>query len=454
MKTLVCLVLILVWPIEYAPPDAEPGVTVVRGDRPLNTEGPRLPVTEPHLAVDPKDASHLVAAAIVIKKSDLSVADCAAFVSFDGGSSWKRHDFSLVECADPWVAVGEDGTVLLTVLGRAAGEDVRGDQLLVFRSEDAGRSWLGPVSLGIAHDHETIAVDRSGGPYRGSFYVVSKNEGPEASGGKTRQAAFVARSPDGGRSFPPPTRLLVSSLSLNTQNPVVLSDGTLVVSLEDYARQTDKGQAWLERERSWILTSTDGGKTFSVPMLASEGCQKSFGTLAVDPSSGPFRDRLYWICTSDRYESVLLHFSSDRGEQWTKPIRVDQGSGTSPYVRTPSVAVNRDGVVGVAWYDARNAGERYKHEFVCLEIYFTASLDGGNTFLPEMKVSSEKSCPMRPQNEEVGWRFPAGGDYMGFAAAPDGQFVLLWADSRSEMYQLHTATLKVSALGSGRRTEP
>ena len=126
MKTLICLVLILVWPIEYAPPDAEPGVTVVRGDRPLNTEGPRLPVTEPHLAVDPKDASHLVAAAIVIKKSDLSVADCAAFVSFDGGSSWKRHDFSLVECADPWVAVGEDGTVLLTVLGRAAGEDRAG----------------------------------------------------------------------------------------------------------------------------------------------------------------------------------------------------------------------------------------------------------------------------------------------------------------------------------------
>src|SRR5437773_8316071 len=126
----------------------------------------------------------------------------------------------------------------------------------------------------------------------------------------TRRSPWIARvgPTGGGRSFPPPTRLLVSSLSLNTQNPVVLSDGTLVVSLEDYARQTDKGQAWVERERSWILTSTDGGKTFSVPMLASEGCQKSFGTLAVDPSSGPFRDRLYWICTSDRYESVLLHF--------------------------------------------------------------------------------------------------------------------------------------------------
>jgi hypothetical protein len=216
------------------------------------------------------------------------------------------------------------------------------------------------------------------------------------------------------------------------------------VPFEDYARSTDKGQLWLERERSWILTSSDGGKTFSVPMLASEACQKSFGTLAADPSPGPFRDRLYWICTSDHYENVLLHYSSDRGEQWTKPIRVNQGSGPSPYVRTPFVTVNRDGIVGIAWYDGRSGGARYRREFVCQEIYFTASLDGGNTFLPEVKVSSGKSCPMSTENGEAGWRWPAGGDYMGLAAAPEGQFVLLWADSRSEVYELHTATLKVT----------
>jgi len=129
---------------------------------------------------------------------------------------------------------------------------------------------------------------------------------------------------------------------------------------------------------------------------------------------------------------------------------VSQGSGPSPYVRTPSLAVNRDGIVGIAWHDGRNGGARYRREFICQEIYFTASLDGGNTFLPEVKVSAEKSCPMLPQNGEVGWRWPAGGDYMGLAATPDGDFVVLWADSRSEMYQLRTATLKVSALGNAR----
>jgi hypothetical protein len=91
-------------------------------------------------------------------------------------------------------------------------------------------------------------------------------------------------------------------------------------------------------------------------MLVSEACFQSFGTLAADASSGPFRDRLYWVCTSQHYEDVYLHHSSDRGERWTKPIRVNQGSGTSPYARTPSVTVNRDGVVSAPHRDPE--GER------------------------------------------------------------------------------------------------
>ena len=439
--------LTLMVPIESAPPEAA-SVTIVRADRPLIAERSQIPVVEPHLAVDPRDSNHLVAAAIVVKATDLSAFDCAVFVSFDGGAAWTRHDFSFSECADPWVAIGEDGTVLLSVL--AGHQDGGPADLLVFRSEDGGRTWLGPVSLGSGHDHETIAVDRSTGPRRGSFYITSQTYAEEGgTGGKSRSVALVVRSSDGGRSFPAPTRIFLSNLSLNTHTAVVLSDGALVVSFTDFARAMDKGQLWLDRERSWVLTSDDGGKTFSVPLLVSEVCSKSFGTLAADLSAGPFRDRLYWICTSDRYEDVYLQHSSDRGERWSRPIRVNQGSGTSPYVRTPSVTVNRDGVVGIAWYDGRDGGARYRREFICQEIYFAASLDGGNSFLPEVKVSSEKSCPMSPENGEAGWRWPAGGDYMGLATDAGGQFVLVWADGRRGPYRLHTATLKVNAPGGG-----
>jgi hypothetical protein len=40
-------------------------------------------------------------------------------------------------------------------------------------------------------------------------------------------------------------------------------------------------------------------------------------------------------------------------------------------------------------------------------------------------------------------RFPAGGEYMGLDAAPDGSFQLLWSDARSGVYQLRTATVRV-----------
>jgi hypothetical protein len=86
---------------------------------------------------------------------------------------------------------------------------------------------------------------------------------------------------------------------------------------------------------------------------------------------------------------------------------------------------------------------------VCQEVFFTASLDGGQTFLPEVKVSSEKSCPMSSENGEAAWRWPAGGDYMGLATDADGRFTMVWADSRRGVYGLRTATLRVNASGSG-----
>ena len=107
------------------------------------------------------------------------------------------------------------------------------------------------------------------------------------------------------------------------------------------------------------------------------------------------------------------------------------------------MAVNHKGVVAVAWYDARSDGRTIKGDFRRQEIFFTASVDGGRTFLPEVKVSTKPSCPATPQNVETALRFPAGGEYTGLAAAPDGSFRLLWSDSRSEIYRLYTAKVTV-----------
>src|SRR5260370_4351602 len=124
-------------------------------------------------------------------------------------------------------------------------------------------------------------------------------------------------------------------------------------------------------------------------------------------------DRLFWLCVTDKFNGVLVKRSDDRGESWSEPLRLNH-SGTADSF-TPSIAVNKDSVIGVSWYEL--------HHKSCFDVYFTASLDHGKTFLPEVRVSSATSCPHTPQDKETfhaGTPFRACGDDSRFAATVDG----------------------------------
>jgi hypothetical protein len=231
--------------------------------------------------------------------------------------------------------------------------------------------------------------------------------------------------------------VVTSTLSYEAHNPAVFSDGTLLIPFADHRRPGSRRR--LETPRDWLLVSNDRGNTFSEPMLISESCDGRGGwsSLAV------FRDRIYHVCPARELNGVEFRYSDDRGETWSDAIRVDRPGDAIPQTRTPSIAVNRDGVVAIAWYDARSDRNTIKGNLRCQEIFFAASVNGGVTFMPEVKVSTKPSCPGTPRNVETALRFPAGGEYMGLAAAPDGSFRLLWSDSRSEIYRLFTATVTV-----------
>ncbi|MBA3639374.1 MAG: methyltransferase domain-containing protein [Acidobacteria bacterium] len=220
----------------------------------------------------------------------------------------------------------------------------------------------------------------------------------------------------------------------------VSPDGTLLVPFADYRRPGTRRR--LESSRDWVVSSTDGGRTFSEPMLISESCNGAGGwsSLAAGVIPGGTGERVYHVCTAQQFDGILLRSSDTAGDGWTDEVRIDRPGGISPYTRTPAIAVNAQGIVGVAWYDGRDDRSVIKGSLRCQDIYFAASLDGGRTFLPEVKVSSAKTCPSDQRNIATALRFPAGGEYMGLAAAPDGTFHLLWADSRDGVYQLRGAT--------------
>ena len=418
-----------------------PGPRVVRvgADRPVGP-GSSHPEVEPHLSINPRKPSHLLAASMTVLTSDAATIDCTIFVSFDGGVGWSSATLRSLGyraaggCGDPWTAILPDGTALVSVLGDSG-------TVVVFRSADGGRTWSETRSvIRGGHDHEMMLADTVGG----AVYLVS-GAGSRNTRGEPRYAVFIARSGDGGRTFIERGRHVFSNLNYEAQTPVVLSDGTLVISYMDHRLP---GGARLERRRVWVATSQDAGLTVTEPMLVSEACNRqgpaAWPTFAVAPPATEHADRLYFACEAHQNRGVVFARSADRGSRWTIAARADSvGAGApmsdSAWTKVPALAVSASGAVALTWYDRRDDPRRQ-----CQHLYATVSLDGGASFLPAARISEAPSCPDAGTNGGAAARFPGGGDYSGLVAVGPREFLAVWSDSRSGRFQLRVARFTVT----------
>ena len=402
---------------------------------------------EPNLAADPTTPGRWLAASIVrgsAPKYPDSEKDqtCAAFVSNDDGKSWSRHDFPVTGCYDPWTAITPDGRFLVSVIAASADFPQQGDSgLLIFRSDDGGRTWLDhPVGLGRGNDHTVMVVDLTASAHRGWIYI-SSHKGTRADDGMRRYGPWLARSRDGGKTFDDPVMTVPNNLHNLAEMPAVLSDGTLVESFVDagYVRAGSDGEAGFASRRGWVVRSTDGGHTFSVPLFVNDACGPPPGfrlsALAVDASSGAYRDRLYFACRGTGGGAIVVNTSQDRGETWTSPVALPAAQDAPrPEERIPALAVNRDGVVAAAWIDGNS-----KPGHLCEQsVFVTASADGGATWSAPVRVSSTPACP-----DGTRVASSTGGDYFGLAAGADGGFRILWSEMHDGASDLVTATVAV-----------
>src|SRR5215216_1530268 len=79
---------------------------------------PSSPIVEPHLAVSPTNANHMIAVAIVFDSAATSEirTHIAVFTTKNNGKDWKQTDLPMTVGFDPWVAVRDDRDAVVIAL--------------------------------------------------------------------------------------------------------------------------------------------------------------------------------------------------------------------------------------------------------------------------------------------------------------------------------------------------
>src|SRR5262249_19062033 len=92
-----------------------------------------------------------------------------------------------------------DGAPLFSTLP-ASGINRDSNSMMIFRSEDGGKSWAHSLRLPFI-DRQYFAVDRTGGKYNGRIYIHANGDGKDTTHGRSRREMELLRSLDGGRTF-------------------------------------------------------------------------------------------------------------------------------------------------------------------------------------------------------------------------------------------------------------
>ena len=435
---------------------------------------------EVFLAAHPTDPRRLIGCSIVDRNryADQGM-HVVGYTSEDGGASWGRAVESSIALGDPMCVYGPDGSAYF--LGINTDEEHWKNAVWwmeLFRSTDGGRTW-GPGVRGPAGDRPYLAFGegRSASPGLGYLvYAIRARALDKPGPAKTVRddslpVLEVLRSADGWKTWnKTAVGVAVGPAFPTASGAVVLSDGALATLwVKRFTKKSEAGEdVGQEAHQELNLTRLEAGselfgRTVKIAdVTAGNDYSATFFSLAGDASRGPYRDRLYaaWADTATPRSRILVSSSSDGGLTWTPPGAINGGGDIAgaPPTRDdygPTVAVNRDGVVGATWRRRTRNDED-------ADVWFAFSSDGGASWSEPRLVSSPRGpvagglarATLGPRDDGTSpasrsEKYFKGGDTFGLAADANGVFHALWADQRSGIGQVYSAAITVDPGAKG-----
>lgn len=324
------------------------------------------------------------------------------------------------------------------------------DAIIVRHSDDGGMTWSAPVKLfgpssdsakagslfnSSLQDKEWLATDMTDGPYSGNIYAGWTDFTLYGSNNPADSSVIVfARSTDRGETFEPFVRVsdkggnaVDSDETVEGAVPAVGPDGGIYMAWSGpgglyFDRSFDGGVTWGEDR---MIADQPGGWDIEI-----SGINRSNGLpiTAADISQSPHRGTIYvnWVDSRHGDPDVFIARSTDRGDTWSAPIRVNDdevGNGRDQFFTWLAVDP-LTGELSVVFHDRRH------YDSDSTDVYLARSTDGGMTFRNE-RISAVSFYPTP---------FVFFGDYNGIAAY-GGRIRPIWTQLDQGELSIHTALI-------------
>jgi hypothetical protein len=345
--------------------------------------------------------------------------------STDSGATWTDRQLSvpldplsqqqLGAIFDPVSGSNTQGTLFagyVATTGSAGGPS----GLFVDRSTDGGNSWSGPATVVLSpagtpgtpphvfNDKPHLATDTfASSPNKDNVYLawIQDDEvNPQSN-------IVFSRSIDGGLSYSPlvtvndhPNLGVPGGDEANGPNVAVAPNGTVYVAWLD----VDVTNANSKPGTLYIDKSLDGGQTFGTDVLVRQvttlpnnlttaggvvdARSRGFPVIATDPNDATGQT-VYMVYAADPdgpgtdEADIFFVKSTDGGLNWTSPLRVNDDNSTNDQF-APWMSVKANGTIDIVWYDKRNSPNDDQWD-----VYMAASVDGGNSFLSNRRVTAQ-----------------------------------------------------------------
>jgi hypothetical protein len=366
--------------------------------------------SETTIAVDPTNPKHQMAA-----WNDLT-STAQVYESTDRGVTWVNSGFSTGNpfCYDPWLDFNSVGDAFFAY--------ECSDQRIAYKLHGSS-TWVKTTlqNSSLFPDRDMVVTDdNASSPFFKSVYVGYDEA-------NVSNAAHVWYSRNGQTGWVKSPKINDTGGTIGV-NVAVGSTGTIYATWEDWAAK-----------KIFVDKSTDGGATWGTDHVVTSfriNTTSFFISIPPQPQRGvlpmPFSDaapqgtahagRLYVsyfdkaVATANT--NIYIRYSDDGGVTWSAEKQVNDDT-VNAYHFFQGIAVQKNGNVGLSFYDTRNDQPANKKT----DRYFTFSTDGGVTWSANQKITTAMS-------DESGNGDPNDyGDYEGLDAAR-GFYQDGWTDSR------------------------